>query len=57
MSGTINLILITLLLVATQQPTSARLQAYAWGMMLWLGVPNAALLVSMTLPGSECRTY
>ena len=45
MSGTINLIWITLLLVVAQQ--SQFLQGYeasAWGMMLWLGVANAALL-------------
>ena len=45
MSGTINLILITLLLVVAQQSQLLQgYEAYAWGMMLWLGVANAALL-------------
>jgi hypothetical protein len=45
MSGTINLILITLLLVAAQRSQVLQgYEAYAWGMMLWLGVSNAALL-------------
>ena len=45
MSGTVNLILITLLLVVAQQSQLLQgYEAYAWGMMLWLGVANAALL-------------
>jgi hypothetical protein len=45
MSGTINLIVITLLLVVAQQSQVLQgYEAYAWGMMLWLGVSNAALL-------------
>ena len=45
MSGTINLILITLLLVTAQQSQILQgYEAFAWGMMLWLGVANAALL-------------
>ena len=45
MSGTINLILITLLLVVAQQGQFLQgYEAYAWGMMLWLGAANAALL-------------
>jgi hypothetical protein len=45
MSGTINLILITLLLVMAQQSQLLQgYEAYAWGMMLWLGVANAVLL-------------
>jgi hypothetical protein len=44
-SGTINLILITLLLVTAQQSQLLQgYEAYAWVMMLWLGVSNAALL-------------
>ena len=45
MSGTINLILITLLLVTAQQSQLLQgYEVYAWVMMLWLGVSNAALL-------------
>tara|TARA_B100001109_G_C18634369_1_gene367574 strand:- start:166 stop:549 length:384 start_codon:yes stop_codon:yes gene_type:complete len=45
MSGTFNLILITLLLVAAQNSQLLRgYELFAWGMMLWLGVANAALL-------------
>jgi hypothetical protein len=44
-SGTVNLILITLLLVAAQQSQLLQgFEPYAWTMMLWLGVANAALL-------------
>ena len=45
MSGTINLISITLLLVTAQQSQLLHgYEAYAWVLMLWLGVSNAALL-------------
>ena len=45
LSGVANLILITLLLVVAQR-SQLRLgyEAYAWAMMLWVGVANAALL-------------
>lgn len=43
--GTANLILITLLLLLAQRSDVLRgYESYAWALMLWLGVANAALL-------------
>lgn len=45
MGGTANLILITLLLLLAQRSDMlGGYEAYAWALMLWLGVANAALL-------------
>ena len=45
MGGTANLILITLLLLLAQRSDMlVGYEAYAWALMLWLGVANAALL-------------
>ena len=45
LSGVANLILITLLLVVAQRSQLLLgYEAYAWAMMLWVGVANAALL-------------
>ncbi|MEL0152173.1 MAG: sterol desaturase family protein [Halieaceae bacterium] len=44
-SGAVNLILITLLLLLAQRSEALHgYEAYAWAMMLWFGVANAALL-------------
>ena len=44
-SGAMNLLLITAILVVAQQFDVLRgYEAIAWGMMLWLGIANAALL-------------
>lgn len=44
-SGAVNLILITVLLLLAQRSEALRgYEAYAWAMMLWFGVANAALL-------------
>ena len=45
MSGAVNLILITLLLLLAQQSEMlVGFEMYVWALMLWLGVANAALL-------------
>ena len=45
LSGAVNLILITVLLLLAQRSEALRgYEAYAWAMMLWFGVANAALL-------------
>jgi hypothetical protein len=45
LSGAMNLLLITAILVVAQQFDALHgYEAIAWGMMLWLGIANAALL-------------
>ena len=45
MSGAVNLILITLLLLLAQQSEMlVGFEMYVWALMLWLGIANAALL-------------
>ena len=45
LSGAVNLIVITILLLLAQRSEALHgYEAYAWAMMLWFGVANAALL-------------